>query len=101
MSDSPTKRSSLNITLDDSFEIDDLSKSHIFSVVFGSPVSMTGFNSNSGSDATNTMNYAVSIDKTVEHVIRMVPEFSEGVDEKLVGILYKCMRVSSRYNSGG
>ncbi|CAI6356301.1 unnamed protein product [Macrosiphum euphorbiae] len=90
MSDSPTKRSSLNITLDDSFEIDDLSKSHIFSVVFGSPVSMTGGNSNSGSDATNTTNYAVSIDKTVEHVIRMVPEFSGGIDEKLVFFINAC-----------
>lgn len=90
MSDSPTKRSSLNVTLDDSFEIN-LSESHILGVVLGSPVSMTGGNSNSsGSDATNTTNYAVSIDKTVEHVIRMVPEFSGGIDEKLVFFINAC-----------
>jgi len=42
MSESPKKhRNSLNVTLYDSFE-KDLSESHIFSVVFGSPNSMMG-----------------------------------------------------------
>lgn len=76
-------RSSFNLTLDDNFEID-LSESHIFGVVLGSPVSMTGTNSNAISDNMSVTNYTVTINKTVEHVIQLVLEFSGGIDEKLV-----------------
>ncbi|CAI6347994.1 unnamed protein product [Macrosiphum euphorbiae] len=89
MSQSPNRhRNSLNVTLDDSFEID-FSESHIFEVVLGSPVSMTGTNSNASSDNTS-VNHTVTIDKTVEHVIRLVPEFSGGIDEKLVFFINAC-----------
>ncbi|CAI6375262.1 unnamed protein product [Macrosiphum euphorbiae] len=89
MSQSPNRhRNSLNVTLDDSFEID-FSESHIFEVVLGSPVSMTGTNSNASSDNTS-VNHIVTIDKTVEHVIRLVPEFSGGIDEKLVFFINAC-----------
>ncbi|KAF0729379.1 protein DDB G0276689-like [Aphis craccivora] len=60
MSETPRRhRNSLNVTLDDSFEID-LSESQIFEVVLGSPISMT------------------------------VPEFSGGIDEKLVFFINAC-----------
>jgi len=90
MSESPGKhRNSLNITLDDSFEID-LSESHIFSVVLGTPESMTGGTSSNASGDNSGPSHTVTIDKTVEHVIRLVPEFSGGVDEKLIFFINAC-----------
>jgi hypothetical protein len=90
MSGTPRRhRNSLNVTLDDSFEID-LSESQIFEVVLGSPVSMTGTNSSASNDNTSVAGYTVTIDKTVEHVIRLVPEFSGGIDEKLVFFINAC-----------
>lgn len=64
MSETPRRhRNSLNVTLDDSFEID-LSESQIFEVVLGSPISMTGTNSNASSGNTSVASYTVTIDKT-------------------------------------
>jgi hypothetical protein len=91
MSDSKKRRNSLNITLDDSYISVDLSDSHIFGVIVGeNENSMTGENSNNGSEGTSVTTHNVSIDKTVEHVIRLVPEFSGGIDEKLVFFINAC-----------
>lgn len=91
MSDSGKRRGSLNITLDDSYISVDLSDSHIFGVIVGeNENSMTGENSNNGSEGTSITTHTVSIDKTVEHVIRLVPEFSGGIDEKLVFFINAC-----------
>ncbi|XP_060874695.1 LOW QUALITY PROTEIN: protein bowel-like [Metopolophium dirhodum] len=49
----------------------------------------SGTNSNSSND-TSTTNYTVTIDKTVELVIRLVPEFSGGTDEKLIFFINAC-----------
>jgi len=89
MSDSPKKRSSLNITLDDSLTKIDLSKSQVFEIVVGNPRSekMVGDNSIKGttlSTDTTISAYSIGFDKTVEHVTRMVPEFSGGINEKLI-----------------
>jgi len=93
MSDNPRRRNSINITLDDSYSgTIDLSDTYIFEVIVGAPEreNMLGENSNSGSENTNVTAYTVSIDKTVEHVSRLVPEFSGGLDEKLEFFLNAC-----------
>jgi len=99
MSDSPKKRSSLNITLDDSLTEEDLSKSQVFDIVVGTPKDkkMTGDNSNAGtilSTDTTISAYSIGFDKTVEHVTRMVPEFNGGIDEKLIFFLNACELVA-------
>lgn len=94
MSESPKKRSSLNITLDDSPTKVELSKSQVFDIVVGTPkIKMTGDTSNAGttlSTDTTISAYSIGFDKTVEHVTRMVPEFSGGIDEKLIFFLNAC-----------
>jgi len=99
MSDSPVKRSSLNITLDDSPTKVELSKSQVFDIVVGTPKSekMLGDNSNAGtslSTDTTISAYSIGFDKTVEHVTRMVPEFSGGIDEKLIFFINACELVA-------
>lgn len=99
MSDSPKKRSSLNITLDDSPIKVELSKSQVFEIVVGTPTSekMMGDNSNAGttlSTDTTISAYSIGFDKTVEHVTRMVPEFSGGIDEKLIFFINACELVA-------
>lgn len=99
MSDSPSKRSSLNITLEDSPTKVELSKSQVFDIVVGTPKSekMLGDNSNAGtvlSTDTTMSAYPIGFDKTVEHVTRMVPEFSGGIDEKLIFFINACELVA-------
>ncbi|KAL4126987.1 hypothetical protein QTP88_011260 [Uroleucon formosanum] len=99
MSDSPRKRSSLNISLDDSPTKVELSKSQVFDIVVGTPKSekMLGDNSNAGttlSTDTTISAYSIGFDKTVEHVTRMVPEFSGGIDEKLIFFINACELVA-------
>ncbi|KAL4127031.1 hypothetical protein QTP88_011229 [Uroleucon formosanum] len=99
MSDSPKKRSSLNISLDDSPTKVELSKSQVFDIVVGTPKSekMLGDNSNAGttlSTDTTISTYSIGFDKTVEHVTRMVPEFSGGIDEKLIFFINACELVA-------
>ncbi|KAL4083068.1 hypothetical protein QTP88_028398 [Uroleucon formosanum] len=99
MSDSPKKRSSLNISLDDSPTKVELSKSQVFDIVVGTPKSekMLGDNSNAGttlSTDTTISAYSIGFDKTVEHVTRMVPEFSGGIDEKLIFFINACELVA-------
>lgn len=92
MSENTKRRNSLNITLDDSYNsIVDLSESYIFGVVVGSGETekMSGENSNNGSEGSS-LTYTVSIDKTVEHVMRIVPEFSGGLNEKLEFFINAC-----------
>lgn len=96
MSDNPKRRSSLNITLDDSYTSIDFSDSFVFKTIVGDSKieKMAGENSNSGSEGTIMTAYTVSIDKTVEHVTRMVPEFSGGLEEKLDFFITACELVS-------
>ncbi|KAL4085164.1 hypothetical protein QTP88_027456 [Uroleucon formosanum] len=99
MSDSPRKRSSLNISLDDSPTKVELSKSQVFDIVVGTPKSekMLGDNSNAGttlSTDTTISAYSIGFDKTVEHVTHMVLEFSGGIDEKLIFFINACELVA-------
>ncbi|KAL4103252.1 hypothetical protein QTP88_018629 [Uroleucon formosanum] len=99
MSDSPRKRSSLNISLDDSPTKVELSKSQVFDIVVGTPKSekILGDNSNAGttlSTDTTISAYSIGFDKTVEHVTRMVLEFSGGIDEKLIFFINACELVA-------
>jgi len=90
MSDGERHRNCLNITLDDSYtEI--LSQSNIFEVVIGTSNSdsMAGESSNSGSEGAIST-YTIGIDKTVEHVMRMVPEFNGGINEKFKLFINAC-----------
>ncbi|KAL4085059.1 hypothetical protein QTP88_027897 [Uroleucon formosanum] len=58
---------------------------------------MLGDNSNAGttlSTDTTISAYSIGFDKTVEHVTRMVPEFSGGIDEKLIFFINACELVA-------
>ncbi|KAL4127125.1 hypothetical protein QTP88_011323 [Uroleucon formosanum] len=71
----------------------------VFDIVVGTPKSekMLGDNSNAGttlSTDTTISTYSIGFDKTVEHVTRMVPEFSGGIDEKLIFFINACELVA-------
>lgn len=84
------QRNSLNITSDDSFIEVELSNSRVLDIVVGTPEieKMTGktgkSNSNEGSIDTAISAHTIGLDKTVEHVTSMVPEFTGGSDENLI-----------------
>ncbi|KAL4136292.1 hypothetical protein QTP88_007840 [Uroleucon formosanum] len=75
------------------------SENIVFDIVVGTPKSekMLGDNSNAGttlSTDTTISAYSIGFDKTVEHVTRMVPEFSGGIDEKLIFFINACELVA-------
>lgn len=89
MSDSPVKRSSLNITLEDSPTKVELSESQVFDIVVGTPKSKKMLGDSSNTDTTISA-YSIGFDKTMEHVARMVPEFNGGINEKLIFFINAC-----------
>jgi len=99
MSDSPKKRSNLNITLEDSPTKVELSKSQVLEILVGTPTSEKMSDDNSHAETTLSASttisaYPIGFDKTVEHVTRMVPEFSGGIDEKLIFFINACELVA-------